>query len=96
MPLTDPRVLDATDDDVIHDLLVLHFHHKKRRDDAEPERVAAEELAGDPEQQKRLVESGKAFATADDTLKRLQMLGAIEAPRPAPILPRPPKKGVRP
>lgn len=95
LPLTDPRVQDATDDEVVHDLLVLHFHRQKQRDEAEPERVAAEELASNPEQRERLVEDGRNFASSEDTLKRLRMLGAIDPPPPAPLAPRT-RKGVKP
>lgn len=85
VPPNDPRFLDLEEEELLDDLLVLHFLDAEVRRAVSPGRAAAADLAGDEEDQQRLQASGAAFLGRADVQRALQRLhrgGTTSGDRP--------------
>ena len=68
LPANDPRVLDATDDEIVHDLLVQRYYaHLARREDPEE----AGEAAASDEDVRRAMLGVKSTQAEQDTIRRV-------------------------
>lgn len=89
LPPTDPRWLDATEAEILHDLLVLRYHAEHVRRMADPAADAVERTARDPEKAEELVTSGAAFLADPGTLRALRAIGTL--PPEVAATPTPPR-----
>lgn len=89
LPPTDPRWLDATEEEILRDLLVLRYHAEHVRRMADPAGDAVAQTASDPEKAEQFVASGRAFLHDPGTLRALRAIGTL--PPEAPATPAPPR-----
>lgn len=72
---TDPRWLEATEEEILHDLLVRRFHHEHFRRLLNPEEAFVEDAARDPEMPARMEAIKRRVMQDPGTVRALQKLG---------------------
>ena len=85
MPINDPRALEATDDEVLEDLLI-RFFQRRASDAAADPAIAAQQYAEEhPEEAIRVIHEHDAWLKSADTQARLRKLWGQEGEPTAPI-----------
>lgn len=82
MPITDPRYLKASDDQVYRDLAIMRFHHRFRAESDAAGEVAAADATNDPAVAKDLIDRNREFlrdAATQSAIRLLERDGKTDA-----------------
>lgn len=97
MPVNDPRALEATEEEVLLDLLIVHMQNRDRAAADDPVEAARQMEEETPEVMREIVASARAFVQSSATMGRLATLaekaGHVAPTVPKrPVMPRPQRK----
>jgi hypothetical protein len=71
---TDPRFLEATEEDMIRDALLMHFAHHQAEEERDPDRYRVQELMNEPEFAAMLTERRRNLTEDPEWLRRHDIL----------------------
>lgn len=82
LPITDPRYLDATDDEILLDVLIQHVAAERLHRETNPGAAQAEALAADPEALAGMLARGRDFVADPDNLERMRRALGVKDDKP--------------